>query len=68
MTEIICHDEQGTIWNVPSHSSDETYVCAVDETGEVFCTCPDFLMRKACKHPHVEDVDYHCKHLRSVLS
>lgn len=65
--KVIISDEQGTIWEVPSQSSDETYNCAINENGEVFCTCPDFLMRKACKHPHIEDVELHCKHLREVL-
>lgn len=67
MTEVICQDNQGTIWNVPSFSSDETYVCAVDKNGELFCSCPDFTFRKASQHPHLGDVNNYCKHLKEVL-
>ena len=68
MIEVIVDDEQGTIWEVPSHSSNETYRCAVDENGELFCTCSDFIFRKAHKHPHLGDVNNYCKHLMEVLS
>lgn len=67
MIEVVCRDEQGIIWNVPSHSSNETYVCAIDEENEVWCSCYDFLYRKACKHPHLGDVECYCKHLKEVL-
>lgn len=67
MTEIICTDEQGTIWEVPSHSSNSTYICAIDEFGELFCSCQDFTFRKASKHPHLGDVNNYCKHLKEVL-
>ena len=64
----VLNEDDLKIWEVDSHSSDATYICSTNWYGEVFCTCKDFLMRKASKHPHVEDVELHCKHLRSVLS
>lgn len=64
---VIVSDEQGTIWEVPSSSSDETYVCAVDEKGELFCSCQDFTFRKASQHPFLGDVNNYCKHLKEVL-
>ena len=54
MTKVICSDEMGTIWKVPSHSSDETYVVAID--GFIH---REGLMRKVgciCTRKFVSDV------------
>lgn len=64
---VICDDEQGKIWEVSSHSSDETYMCQIDENEELFCTCSDFIYRKAKYHPHKGDFELYCKHLQEVL-
>lgn len=58
--KILCSDEQGTIWEVPSQSSDEFYVCAINENDELFCSCPDWL------HRHFKS-NGKCKHLKEVI-
>lgn len=57
--KLVLSDEQGSIWNIKS-SSGNTYVCAVNEKGQVFCSCPDWLFRHSKKNGK-------CKHLKEVL-
>lgn len=54
-----CHDEQGSIWFIESESGN-TYTCAVNEKGQVFCSCPDWLFRHSNNNSK-------CKHLMEVL-
>ena len=63
----VLNEEDLKIWEVDSQSSNLTYVCSTNWYGEVFCTCKDFLMRKANPLPHIGDVDCYCKHLKEVL-
>ena len=70
MIEVIVDDEQGTIWEVPSHSSNETYIVTIDEDNLLFCTCPDFMYRRLKGRIGVplSDCDSYCKHIREVLN
>lgn len=66
MIKTIVEDEQGGIYEVPSSSSNQKYICAISENGELFCSCPDFTFRKGYLHPHVGDVNKYCKHLAKI--
>ena len=69
MIKEIIQDEQGTIWEVPSSSSNEKYVVAIDENNLLFCSCPDFIFRKVQGRIGVPlgDTESYCKHICECL-
>jgi len=50
--------ECDNLWEVDGDSGEQYVV--TNETGEWFCSCPDFLWRRRL-------VSGHCKHIRYVL-
>lgn len=69
MIKELVQDEQGTIWEVPSFSSNESYTVSIDENNLLFCTCPDFLYRKLNGRIGVPlgDTESYCKHIVECL-
>lgn len=56
------------IYQVFSDSSNNSYICSIDEEGHVFCSCPHFTYRLSKeKLVKIEQTDKHCKHLKRIL-
>lgn len=56
------------IWEVNSHSSNESYVVSTDNENHVFCSCPHFTHRLSKDSlVSINETHRHCKHITEVL-
>ena len=61
-----------TYYITSENNDEDSYIVALNEEGELFCSCPDFLYRKSLidkKYVPVrlQDRERHCKHIKKMV-